>query len=61
MGPALRGAATTSARSTNAPQYGARGAGIASQKFVEAANKLNAKPAKKTTGGAAYPKAKETI
>ena len=55
-GQALRGAQIGAARAANAPQYVARGQGIAAQKYVDAANKLNAfKPKKPGNGSSVYP------
>jgi hypothetical protein len=58
MNPALRTSASMVARDINAPQYAARGQGIASQKYLDIAQKLLSIKPKKTQRGAAYPPTK---
>lgn len=58
MNPALRTSASMGARDINAPQYAARGQGIASQKYLDLAKNLLAVKVKKTQRGAAYPPTK---
>ncbi len=46
----------SAARGNSQPAFAARGAQIAAQKFVSAAEKAGSKPGKKSERSAAYPK-----
>jgi len=55
MNPALHASGSFGARAINAPQYAARGQGIAAQKYLDVAHKLSMPKPKKLQRSAAYP------
>jgi len=55
MNPAIRGSLTTGARMEQAPNYQAKGQGIAAQKYLDIAKGFANAKAKKSQRSSAYP------